>query len=171
MKWTDVLIFTNTKRNLYIYVSLLEQTLILPRNSCNFNKYYLDFNKKVGLCEDVYTIIVFFPRKAEVGPLRPALPKKSGNLATYVNESELLKKLVQLGTDLSKVERNREVCNYLLQTDFNTGIQPYLEFLLEKGVDKAELGNCLTKNAALLQENLEDLQVILRRHVSVVVDY
>lgn len=91
----------------------------------------------------------------EVGP---ALPK-SFNLAAFVNKSETLQQLVQLGVDLSKCDKKKLVPPMLLQLNFEVDVKPRIQFLTSIGVPADRLGYLLTKNPFLLKEPLDDLQV------------
>ena len=82
-----------------------------------------------------------------------------------MNESDTLTQLVHLGTNLSAVEKNQEAATHLLKVDFETGVKPYLEFLLRHGVSEGDLGTVLTRNPGLLMEDLDDLEVRSLVHV------
>lgn len=96
--------------------------------------------------------------KSNLG-VKPALPKKSYNLAAFVGESETLTNLVKLGVNLSKVERDVDAANCLVKLDFVRDIQPYLSFLHRNGVKDDGLGACITKGPKIFQQSLEDLEV------------
>ncbi|GAB1603693.1 transcription termination factor 3, mitochondrial-like, partial [Argonauta hians] len=80
------------------------------------------------------------------------------NLAFYVKESKTLQQLVQLGVDLSRVEKIEGAGDILLKRDFNSDIQPYLNFLMNNGVSRADLGNCITKNPLIFEADLNLLE-------------
>ena len=104
-------------------------------------------------------LMLWFFRLSDLENIRPHLPTKSGNLATYVNDSETLTKLVQLGVNLSVVEKNQAVANHLLKVDFDTNIRIYLEFLHKITVATNDFGQIITRSPSLLLEDLDDLQV------------
>ncbi|CAN7998924.1 unnamed protein product [Ixodes hexagonus] len=91
----------------------------------------------------------------EVGPgLR-----RSFNLAAYVNQSESLQKLVQLGVDLSRFDRRKGVPQMLVGLDFERDVEPVIRFLTSIGVDPDRLSYFFTKNPMILKEQVENLQV------------
>ena len=100
-----------------------------------------------------------YPKLANLQHIRPAVQKKSRNLATYVNDSTVLSNLVALGVNLSTVEKNVDVAEYLVKADHDRDITPYLMFLHMTGVADADLGGFLTKNASVFLESLENLQI------------
>lgn len=85
--------------------------------------------------------------------------KPSFNLAAYVNKSDTLQQLVKLGVDLHRLEKKPDLAQFVLGLDFQHQIQPYLLFLCDRGIVPEELGKYLTKNPAILKEDLDDLQV------------
>ncbi|XP_035218957.1 transcription termination factor 3, mitochondrial-like [Stegodyphus dumicola] len=91
----------------------------------------------------------------ELGPPLPV----AFNLAAYVNRSETLVKLVQLGVDLSRIERNPEKAKYILQLEFEKDVKCHIQFLLDNGVDSDELGKYITNNPFIFKERIEDLEV------------
>ncbi len=96
--------------------------------------------------------------KLDISDLKPQPPARSATLAAYVNENETLQKLVKLGVDLSKVERNQNAANHILKADFTQHIQPYIWFLNSVGVHDSELGKVLTKEPSILTKDLVDLE-------------
>ncbi|XP_031213811.1 transcription termination factor 3, mitochondrial [Mastomys coucha] len=88
----------------------------------------------------------------------PLLPLSSFTLADYVDHSETLQKLVQLGVDLSKIEKHPDVANLLLRLDFEKHIKQILLFLKDLGLEDNQLGPFLTKNYAIFSEDLENLK-------------
>ncbi|KAM3858482.1 transcription termination factor 3, mitochondrial [Diretmus argenteus] len=87
-----------------------------------------------------------------------ALPPASTSLRDYVDKSETLSKLVQLGVDLWKLEQRPNVGSMLLRLDFQTDVAPRLLFLKDIGVEDSRLGYILSHNPFILTENLENLQ-------------
>ncbi|XP_076767354.1 transcription termination factor 3, mitochondrial isoform X2 [Arvicanthis niloticus] len=86
------------------------------------------------------------------------LPLSSFTLADYVDHSKTLQKLVQLGVDLSKIEKHPDVANLLLRLDFEKDIKQILLFLKDLGLEDNQLGPFLTKNYAIFSEDLENLK-------------
>ncbi|KAK1880579.1 Transcription termination factor 3 mitochondrial [Dissostichus eleginoides] len=85
------------------------------------------------------------------------IPPASISLKDYVDKSETLSKLVQLGVDLWKLEQRPNVGSMLLKLDFNTDVAPRLLFLKDIGVDEARFGHIITQNPFVLTESLENL--------------
>ncbi|ESO06722.1 hypothetical protein HELRODRAFT_64786 [Helobdella robusta] len=90
---------------------------------------------------------------------KPSIPTKSTSLATYVNHSLTLQNLIRLGVDLTKVEYNLDIAEYLVKSDFKKDIQPYILFLHDHKVPATELAGIFTKNPKIFIEPLENLQL------------
>ncbi|KAK5855084.1 hypothetical protein PBY51_005221 [Eleginops maclovinus] len=86
------------------------------------------------------------------------IPAASTSLKDYVDKSETLSKLVQLGVHLWKLEQRPNVGSMLLKLDFNTDVAPRLLFLKDIGVDDSHFGEIITQNPFILTEGLENLQ-------------
>ena len=82
------------------------------------------------------------------------------HLAPLVNQSEVLIKLVQLGVDLTQIER-KGMASHVIKMDFKKDLKPYLLFLHDIGVPDNKLGRVLTMNPGLLKEDIEILRVSL----------
>lgn len=87
-----------------------------------------------------------------------AMPPASTSLRDYVDKSETLTKLVELGVNLWKLEQRPNVGSMLLRLDFNTDVAPRLLFLKDIGVEDSRLAYIITHNPFILTENLENLQ-------------
>lgn len=87
-----------------------------------------------------------------------AVPPASTSLRDYVDQSETLSKLVQLGVNLWKLEQRPNVGSMLLRLNFNRDVAPRLLFLKEIGVEDSRLGYIITCNPFILKESLENLQ-------------
>ncbi|XP_015910378.1 transcription termination factor 3, mitochondrial [Parasteatoda tepidariorum] len=93
-----------------------------------------------------------------IDSLGPPLPV-AFNLAAYVNQSETLQKLIQLGVDLSKLEEQPEKAKYILQLDFEKDIKSHIKFLHDLGIEAELLGRFITKNPFIFKENIQDMEV------------
>lgn len=93
-----------------------------------------------------------------IDDLRSPLPI-SFNLAAYVNDSETLIKLVQLGVDLSKFDIDPKKAKYILNLDFEKDIKGHIQFLHDHGVASDVLGKFITKNPFIFQEDIENLEI------------
>jgi len=58
-----------------------------------------------------------------VGPV----PAATFTFAAYANDSEVIKKLVEVGVDLSKLERKKEVIPFILKLNFEQQVVPCIE--------------------------------------------
>ncbi|XP_029022519.1 transcription termination factor 3, mitochondrial isoform X2 [Betta splendens] len=87
-----------------------------------------------------------------------AVPPASFSLRDYVDKSVMLRKLVQLGVNLWKLEQKPNVGTMLLRLDFDTDVAPKLLFLKELGVEDSRFGYIITTNPYILTESLENLQ-------------
>ncbi|XP_078478525.1 transcription termination factor 3, mitochondrial-like [Lampetra planeri] len=86
------------------------------------------------------------------------MPPASISLRDYVDKSETLTKLVQLGVSLWKLEQRPNVGSMLLRLDFNADVAPRLLFLKAIGVEDSRLGYIITHNPFILTETVENLQ-------------
>uniref|UniRef100_A0A3Q3XLV7 Transcription termination factor 3, mitochondrial n=1 Tax=Mola mola TaxID=94237 RepID=A0A3Q3XLV7_MOLML len=91
-------------------------------------------------------------------PVPSAIPPASTSLRDYVDQSETLSKLVQLGVNLWKLEQRPNVGSMLLRLNFDTDVAPRLMFLKDIGVEAHRFGYILTHNPFILTESLENLQ-------------
>ncbi|RXN26280.1 transcription termination factor mitochondrial [Labeo rohita] len=87
-----------------------------------------------------------------------ALPPESSTLRPYVDKSETLSKLVQLGVNLWELEQRPNVGSMLVRLDFDADVAPRLLFLKDLGVEESKLGRLLTKNPFILTESLDNLE-------------
>ncbi|VDO97731.1 unnamed protein product [Soboliphyme baturini] len=98
-----------------------------------------------------------------VGPFQPKYKSKvflkSYTLAPFVNESELLRNLVDMGVDLSQLEVKSNVADFLIKLDWQTQAKTYIRFLVRHGIPINELGSYITRNPWIFQQDIEDLQV------------
>ncbi|XP_076157709.1 transcription termination factor 3, mitochondrial isoform X1 [Alosa pseudoharengus] len=87
-----------------------------------------------------------------------ALPPTSSSLRDYVDKSDTLTKLVQLGVDLWKLEQRRNVGSMLVRLDFQSDVAPRLLFLKDLGLQDGQLGSIITTNPFILTERLDKLK-------------
>lgn len=95
-----------------------------------------------------------------------ALPSSSTSLRDYVDKSETLSKLVQLGVSLWKLEQRPNVGSMLLRLDFETDVVPKLLFLKDIGVEDSRFGYIISQNPFILTESLENLETRVNYLVS-----
>lgn len=80
------------------------------------------------------------------------------NLAAYVQKSETLQQLLQLGVDLEYLDR-KNCGEFIAKLDFKRDIEPHLLVLTQNiGIPIDEMGRYLTKNSHILKESLDDIQ-------------
>lgn len=96
-------------------------------------------------------------RRDYIKTIQPELPP-TFNLATYANHLDIIKQLVKLGVSIRRLEEDRETAKYLITLNFDKDVVPHLNFLIRCGLQKGDLGDFLTRNFKILQENLENLQ-------------
>lgn len=94
------------------------------------------------------------------------LPPSSYTLRDYVDQSETLSKLVQMGVSLWKLEQRPNVGSLLLRLDFEADVMPKLLFLKGIGVDDSRFGYIISHNPFLLTESLENLEIRVNYLVS-----
>lgn len=85
-------------------------------------------------------------------------PPSSTSLRDYVDKSETLSKLVQLGVSLWKLEQRPNVGSMLLRLDFEADVAPKLLFLKDIGVDDSRFGYVISHNPFIFTESLENLE-------------
>lgn len=91
--------------------------------------------------------------------LEPPL-KKSFNLASFVNSSVTLQKLLSLGVSLFDIENtNSEAAILITKLDFEKDCLPRINFLVENGLKKENLGRFLSEYPLIFSEDLENLQI------------
>ncbi|CAL8143846.1 unnamed protein product [Orchesella dallaii] len=95
--------------------------------------------------------------KQQVWEKGPAL-LPTFNVGAYANESENVKKLIQLGVDLSRWEGRYGTIPLLYKSDFDTTMKPIIDLLIDAGVPDADLSRILTKNPFILNEDVRNLE-------------
>ncbi|KAL1236361.1 Transcription termination factor 3 [Trichinella pseudospiralis] len=105
--------------------------------------------------EDFETNRQFLP--AYNSKYKPARYFRSYTLAPFVNDSELLRNFVEIGVDLSKLESRSNAIDFLVKLDWKKDVQPMLRFLVLNGIPLEEIGQYLTRNPWIFQQNLQHL--------------
>lgn len=80
------------------------------------------------------------------------------NFAAYIDKSETLQKFVELGVDLSKIEKKKGLPQFILKLDFNRDVKGHLMFLHDLGIRPEDFGYILTKNPLYFKNSLDDLE-------------
>lgn len=83
------------------------------------------------------------------------------NFAAYIDKSETLQKFVELGVNLSKIEKKNGLPQFVLRLDFNRDVKGHLMFLHELGVPAENMGEIVTKNPLFFKNSLDDLETRL----------
>ncbi|XP_013888655.1 transcription termination factor 3, mitochondrial isoform X2 [Austrofundulus limnaeus] len=109
-------------------------------------------------CEVSFSALEEISDEEAVSILVPSIPPDSFTLRDYVDKSETLTKLVQLGVSLWKLEQRPYVGTMLLKMDFSRDVEPRLMFLKQIGVEDSCLSHIITHNPFILNMDLEDLQ-------------
>jgi hypothetical protein len=98
--------------------------------------------------------------------LKPVPPTRSASLSPYVNDSETLQTLLELGVDLSRVETVPEVARHLALANFDRDCKPYILFCHSLGVKPQDIGNMLSNFPNLFLESVENLEVRMNYFLS-----
>lgn len=162
----------NSIKRIDVYIkrccsSLIQQNVVsknaLPEKT-NPAEELIDWNsemKKLKL-EEQKSVLAPFHEKTEVAQyLKPTF-----NLAAYVNKSETLQQFINLGVDLSKIEKRKGLGDFVLRLDFNKDVKEHLTFLHDVGVPSDELGNFITQNPLIFKEDLDNLQTRINYLIS-----
>lgn len=80
------------------------------------------------------------------------------NFAAYANKSETIKKFIELGVDLSKIEKKKGLPQFVLKLDFERDVKRHLLFLHDLGMPAEAYGHFLTKNPLIFKESIENLE-------------
>ncbi|KAL5969137.1 Transcription termination factor 3 mitochondrial [Taenia solium] len=123
--------------------SLTKSSTILTKIDGGFNspdpsQYCQDLGVKNSVA-----ILENWIKNLDIDRHYPRLPE-AGNLAALVPHNECLRKLVELGADLSRMEMEPGVANLLVKTDFNTTIAPKLWHLSSFGFELPHLSRIMT---------------------------
>ena len=78
--------------------------------------------------------------------------------ASFVERNKTMKELVKLGVDLSELEQNRDVVDFLLAANFEKDITPFIQFLADVGVHPSQIGRVITKHPVLFDELIVNLR-------------
>lgn len=80
------------------------------------------------------------------------------NFAAYVNKSVTLQKFVELGVDLSKIEKKKGLPQFVLKLDFDRDVKNHLLFLHDLGLPAESYGEFLTTNPLFFKNSIDDLE-------------
>lgn len=80
------------------------------------------------------------------------------NFAAYIDKSKTLQKFVELGVDLSKIEKKKGLPQFVLKLDFDRDVKDHLIFLHDLGILPENFGHILTKNPIFFKNSIDDLE-------------
>lgn len=85
--------------------------------------------------------------------------KKSFNLASFVNQSKTLQRLLDIKVSLFDIENtNYDAARKLIKLDYDRDCKPYIEFLLKHGLKKSNLGRFISEYPDIFSEYMDDLE-------------
>lgn len=94
-----------------------------------------------------------------IDEMRPSLRPFTFDLAYLINESETLKRFVEMGVDVYRWNNPNEKGKYILTLNFERDCMAHLIFLNDLGLKKKKLGEFLGYNPWIFKETIDDLQV------------
>jgi len=95
------------------------------------------------------------PTESELASIRASRP--TCTLASLVNHSETLQRLVDLGVELHHWDRLGHL-GLAAKLDFNRDVAPTVQFLADLGLQSSAIANILTHAPVILEEREEDLK-------------
>ncbi|XP_074468419.1 transcription termination factor 3, mitochondrial isoform X1 [Sebastes fasciatus] len=132
---------------------------LLPiRDAVPVTESQISLDLDAAAAAEISALEVISDKEAVTISVHSAMPPASTSLSDYVDQSETLSKLVQLGVNLFKLEQRPNVGSMLLRLNFNTDVAPRLLFLKQIGVEHSRFGFIITHNPFFLTESLENLQ-------------
>ncbi|KAJ9581401.1 hypothetical protein L9F63_023416, partial [Diploptera punctata] len=158
--------FANTSIEVFQYHNFIRRGLCttIEQPSVNFKKNDLGsvvkskFSAENNLTLEEEKNSIIDPTNEDVSHIAPYF-RPTFNFAAYANKSSTLQELVKLGVDLHKLEKKKDVPDFLLRLDFEANIKQYIIFLHDLGIPADELGSYFTKNPFIFKEDLDNLQV------------
>ena len=88
-------------------------------------------------------------------------PIRSHGLAPFVAASADLRRLLELGVDVSGWDRRPGVAQMVLRLDWQRDMAPRIQFLHDAGVPADKLASFITRNPLIFKERIEDLEVVV----------
>uniref|UniRef100_A0AC34Q053 Uncharacterized protein n=1 Tax=Panagrolaimus sp. JU765 TaxID=591449 RepID=A0AC34Q053_9BILA len=86
-------------------------------------------------------------------------PTHARSISAFVNHSEVLQNLLDLGVDLLEIDTKTKLGRHLLRMDWEKDVFPRMAWLVRTlEIDQETLGNYLTRNPFFLVQNLDDIQ-------------
>lgn len=128
------------------------------RKTAEFGEAEIDWGKAMNVIK--YTEEAFPLKKPTIEELenvRASRPTVS--LASLVNESDTLKKMVDLGVELWRMDRDIDLVTKL---DFERDVAPMVRFLADIGVPHDLIGIVISRTPGLMEARQEDLTARVR---------
>jgi len=95
------------------------------------------------------------PTQEELDTIRATKPTSS--LASLINESLTLQKLVDLGVNLHSWESKGQM-GLAVKLDFAADVAPVVKFLADVGIPHDLIGQCLSVCPQIIEQNMDDLK-------------
>jgi len=142
--------FRNTQSETILEQDKLDivQNNSLPQRLEDVNESYVDAwdQQNFDLSVDVNSLSM------------PELARYANNIVPFVNKVPSLQKMVQLGVNLSIVQRYEGIGVHLLRSNFEKDIAPFVRFLVDIGVAMDKVGKVLTFNPLILLQDGKELE-------------
>ena len=119
----------------------------------------IDQNKQLIEEEDETKLTEEERMKKEIDSLKPVHRPLVYNLAYFANDSEVLRKLIELGVSIRDWDEDRKIGEFILKLDFDKDIKPYIIFLHDIGIPPETHPRVIAKNPWLFKEDLRNLQL------------
>ncbi|KFD58993.1 hypothetical protein M514_00156 [Trichuris suis] len=144
----------------------LEERLFMPHAVLEPSESDLRDNSSSGLADTLPSVsgtsvegkLTVASEADRISKYKSKLFLKSYTLAPYVNDSEVLRNLVDFGVDLSTLETKGNVADFLVKLNWEKDVKPRLQFLFSLGVPVDRIGNYLTKNPWFFQQSIDSLR-------------
>ena len=94
----------------------------------------------------------------EVIEVKPAKQPFSYNLASYANESDNIKKLIDMDIEVWRFDRDKEISQLFLNADWEVKVEPWIDWLKSFGLEKNDLKSTFEKFPRIVLEPIPNLQ-------------
>ena len=161
------------------FEKIIEKSAILSKieddedidNSDEFLEQAADYLAKESKSDVIdWTTAMEMVKESEITYIEPTVDRnevlaKPGvrpmfNVASVVNHSPTLQRLVDLGTKISEWEQKQRL-DLVLRLDFSQDVAPRIQMLIDIGISPDALGNIFTENPEIFDQTPEDLAIRL----------
>jgi hypothetical protein len=104
--------------------------------------------------EDIHRSVELY-----INEMCPSLRPFTFDLAYLINESETLKRFIEMGVDVYRWNQPNIKAKYILTLNFERDCLPHLVFLNELGIKNKYLAQFLSYNPWIFKETIDDLRV------------